>query len=226
MENEHEGQIPEARVPPKKRSGRNRAIFIDRDGTINVEMPTYLYQLEDFAFLPGSVEAIAKLSKTDYKLIIITNQGGVAKGIYTEEDVNKINHHIVSELKKHGAEIHRVYYCPHHKDGTVEGYSFICECKKPGTKFFEEAAHEFKLNLKKSWMVGDRDFDIMAGARAGCRTVLVKSGINGEEYYRNMTVEPDFVAPDLKMAVEIILEHEKPGGAANGANQGVDGDGC
>ena len=124
MENEHEGQIPEARVPPKKRSGRNRAIFIDRDGTINVEMPTYLYQLEDFAFLPGSVEAIAKLSKTDYKLIIITNQGGVAKGIYTEEDVNKK----VEALSKYETYRDRYYFDSELTRSIMVRHGALAEC--------------------------------------------------------------------------------------------------
>ncbi len=191
----------------------NRAIFLDRDGTINVEMPNYLYKVEDFRFLPSVIEAMKLLTKTDYKLIVVTSQGGVAKGLYTEKDVHAVNRHMVGELMRHGVKVHGVYYCPHHPKGTVKEYSIICECRKPGSKLFEEAAMEFGIDLKKSWVVGNSWKDTEAGAKLGCRTIFVKTGVNWDfisnnEKSKNLLHKADYATNSLFEAASIIKEDE------------------
>jgi len=194
-------------------SRKNRAIFLDRDGTINVEMPNYLKKVEEFEFLPGAVEAMKILAKADYKLIVVTNQGGIAKGYYNENSVKETHKHLTSELKKHGVDIHGTYYCPHHPtEGRISKYTIVCECRKPGTKLFREAAEEFDIDIKKSWLIGDRwDTDIKAGKNLGCKTILIKSGMEGEDYYNKRNVEPDYITDNLLLATKIIMEHENSG---------------
>ncbi len=201
--------VPITRNGENKR-GKNRAIFLDRDGVINKEMPNYLRSVREFEFLPGAVEAMKMLAKTDFKLIVVTNQAGIAKGYYTEDELRKIHEHMVSELKRHGVEIHGTYYCPHHPTkGTIPRYTIVCECRKPGTKLFREAADEFDIDMSRSWVVGDRwETDIMVGKNLGCRTILVKSGIENEEYYKRREAEPDYLVDNLLLATNIIMEHD------------------
>lgn len=191
-------------------SKKNRAIFLDRDGTINVEMPNYLRKVEEFEFLPGAVEAMKILAKTDYKLIVVTNQGGIAKGYYNENSVKETHEHLVSELKKQGVDIHGTYYCPHHPTrGTIPKYTIVCECRKPGTKLFRKAVEEFDIDIKKSWVVGDRwETDIKAGKNLGCKTILIKSGMEGKDYYNKRDTEPDYITDNLLLATKIIMEQE------------------
>jgi histidinol-phosphate phosphatase family protein len=195
----------------------NRAIFLDRDGTINYENLPYTWKPEHFRFLPGAIEAMGRLAKTDYRIVIVTNQGGVARGLYNEEDVKRINGIMISELKRHGVGVHGVYYCPHTPSGTVKEYSIICECKKPGVRLFQEAAKEFSIDIGKSWVVGDSFTDIGAGKKLGCRTILVKTSSVREAFEKGAALGPDYIADDLYMAVDIILQHEdSPGMDAGG----------
>lgn len=195
---------------------KNRAIFLDRDGTINVEMKPYTYRLEDFEFMPGAVEGVKILTKAGYTLVIVSSQGGIAKGIQTVEDVERFNRHIIAELKKHSVKIHGVYYCPHHPNGIIKKYSIVCECKKPGTKLFKEAAKEFDIDFKKSWVIGDMERDIEAGIKLGCRTIMVKNPGKGEDYYKNKTAQPDYFVNGLFEAAQIIVEEENIAGDDKG----------
>ncbi len=187
-----------------KTEGKTGAVFLDRDGTINVEVNNYVKKIEDFKFLSQSVEALKLLSKTNYKLIVITNQGGIAKGISTIKEIEKINDFMVNELKKQGVELHKVYFCPHHEQGILKEYTKKCECRKPGTKMYLDAANDFNIDIGKSWVVGDQETDIGAGINLGCKTILVKSGIRDDLYYNSMKYKPDFIVNNLLEAVKII----------------------
>ena len=182
----------------------NRAVFLDRDGTI-VEDPGYLDSCDKVRFLPGVSKAIKLLKESGFKVIVITNQSGVARGYFTEETVKEINKYICQSLVEEGTSIDRIYYCPHHIEGVIERYKKDCYCRKPEPGMVEEAAREFDIDLKKSFVIGDKGSDIEAGHRAGCRTILLarEKPLNKG---REMARVPHHVAPDLYEAVKWLLE--------------------
>ena len=150
----------------------NKAVFLDRDGTINVDKG-YLYRISDFEFLPGAVDALRMLQNAGYLLIIITNQSGIARGYYTEEDFMILNDWMKNELMKHGVKISGVYYCPHLPDAEVERYRKVCSCRKPETGLFERAVHDFDIDLSKSYAVGDKERDCSICLKSECRGFLI-----------------------------------------------------
>ncbi len=158
-----------------------KAVFIDRDGTINEEV-NYLYKPNDFVFIPGAVEAIKAFHELGYYVIVITNQAGVAKGYYTEADVNILHKYIDKLLAIEDTYIDAYYYCPHHPDGTVEGYKGECGCRKPKIGMIEKALRDFEIDLRKSIIVGDKEIDVQTGRNVGIEEcILVKSGHPIEE---------------------------------------------
>lgn len=172
-----------------------KAVFIDRDGVI-VEDPGYVHKLEDFKLIPNAVEGL-KLLK-NYKLFIITNQSGIGRGIYNVEDFLKFNNHLLNELKKHNIKIEKIYYCPHKPEDD-------CECRKPKIKFLKEAEKKFSIDLKKSFVIGDKKADIKMGKNAGCKTILVLTGNGMKE---RDTSRPDYIAKDLIDASKWILKND------------------
>jgi D,D-heptose 1,7-bisphosphate phosphatase len=177
----------------------NRAVFLDRDGTINVDTG-YTYQIEGFKFIKGVFAALRKLSKTDFKSIVITDQSGIGRGYYAKEDTEKIHGYMLRELSKRGIRIDKIYYCPHAPE---KG----CHCRKPGTLLIRRAAKEFDLNLPKCYFVGDKTKDIQAGKNAGCKTILVMTGKAGKDH--EFAVKPDFKAHNLLEAVNYVLKNER-----------------
>lgn len=155
------------------------AAFLDRDGTINVEKD-YLYRVEDFEFVPGAPEAIRLLNQAGYKVIVVTNQSGVARGYYSEEDVEALHRHIAAELERLGARVDAWMYCPHHPDGRGS-YSLPCNCRKPLPGMLREAASRFDVELERSVMIGDKVADVEAGLAAGCTPLLVRSGYGAKD---------------------------------------------
>ncbi len=155
-----------------------QAVFLDRDGTINVEKE-YLFRPEDFEFTPGAVEAIKILNHAGYLVIVVTNQSGVARGYYKESDVLHLHKYIDNLLNARGARVDSWYYCPHHPNG-IDPYNEICNCRKPMPGMLLQAAAEHSIQLSKSWMVGDKIADIEAGMAAGCRPLLVLTGYGSE----------------------------------------------
>lgn len=146
----------------------NKAIFLDRDGTINSdEGHFYIYRKEDFRFNPGVVEGIRRLNKAGYLVIVITNQGGVAKGEYTLEDVEELHAFMCTELEKAGAHIDRIYYCPHH-DSVAP-----CHCRKPSPYLIEQAIEEFNIDKATAILIGDGSRDIEAAHAAGIRGIQI-----------------------------------------------------
>lgn len=176
-----------------------RAVFLDRDGTINEEV-IYLESAEQFSLLPGAGEAIRLLNQSDWLVIVITNQSGLARGYFTEEELAIAHQKMQTVLDQEEARIDGIYVCPHHPDAG-------CSCRKPGTALFEQAAQEFDVDLSASYAVGDKMTDLLPGTRLGCRTILVLTG-HGQEQLGNRDgweVEPDYIAPDLLSAVQWIL---------------------
>lgn len=150
----------------------NKAIFLDRDGTINVEKH-YLYKIEDFEFLPGAIAALKKLQDAGFLLIIITNQSGIARGYYSQEDFFKLNTWMLEELKRHDVIISDVYYCPHLPDARIEKYRKTCECRKPKLGLFEQAVIEHNIDLGHSFAIGDKLRDCAICESTDCRGFLI-----------------------------------------------------
>lgn len=155
---------------------KNKAVFLDRDGTINVDK-NYLFKIQDFEFLPGSVEGLKLLQDNGFLLIIITNQSGIARGFFTEEDFEKLNNFMLQELKNSGVNISAVYYCPHLPEAEVEKYKKICNCRKPQTGLFEKAVQDFNIDLSKSFAIGDKLRDCSICDKSDCRGFLINGNI-------------------------------------------------
>jgi D-glycero-D-manno-heptose 1,7-bisphosphate phosphatase len=150
----------------------NKAIFLDRDGTINVEK-NYLYKIEDFEFMPGVVDALKQLQQAGYLLIIVTNQSGIARGYYTEKDFQKLNDWMVTQLKMQDVIIDQVYFCPHLPNAEVEKYRKDCNCRKPKLGLYQQAIADYKIELKKSYAIGDKIRDCAICEQTLCKGFLV-----------------------------------------------------
>jgi D-glycero-D-manno-heptose 1,7-bisphosphate phosphatase len=138
-----------------------KALFLDRDGVINVEKD-YLYKIDDFEFVDGIVELCRYYQDNGYKIFVVTNQSGIARGYYSDDDFAKLSEWMIKEFAKYGIDITKVYYCPHHPDISGE-----CECRKPKPKMLLDAKKEFDLDMKNSIMIGDKQRDIEAAINAG-----------------------------------------------------------
>lgn len=178
---------------------KKKAIFADRDGTLVADPGYYVYKTEDFKLLPGVIEGLKALSKK-FIFIIVTNQSGIGKGAHTLTDTEKFNEKLIDELKKNGIEIKKIYVCQHApEDG--------CDCRKPKTKFIKEAEKEFNIDLKNSWVMGDKPIDIEMGEKSGCKTTYVLTG-HGKQYLDDLqkdNLKPNFIAENLLKAAEFII---------------------
>ena len=182
-----------------------KAIFLDRDGTINVEKD-YIYKSEDLVFEEGTIEALKTFKNLGYILIVVSNQSGIARGYFTEEDLNIFNNNMNEILKKNGVEITEFYCCPHHPDG-IEEYKKICECRKPNNKMIEDAIKKYNIDREKSYMIGDKTSDIGAGIKSNLKTVLVKTGY-GLKDMEKINKNETLVCENLKDFSE-VLKREK-----------------
>ncbi|MGM0509323.1 MAG: D-glycero-beta-D-manno-heptose 1,7-bisphosphate 7-phosphatase [Fusobacteriota bacterium] len=151
-----------------------KVIFLDRDGTINIEK-NYLHKIENWEWQPKAKEAIKIFKNKGYKVIIITNQSGVARGYFSEEEVQRLHDYMEDELKKEGIKIDKILYCPHHIKGNKK-YKKKCKNRKPGIGFFEKIFKSYNTDLKKSVMVGDKISDLESAVRVGIRPILVETG--------------------------------------------------
>lgn len=190
----------------------DKIVFLDRDGTINEEVE-YLHRLEDLKLLPGVAGALRRLKDRGFKLVVVTNQAGVARGYYGEEDVISLHQYLNSLLAQDGAEIDRFFYCPHHPTHGIGEYRRECHCRKPETGMFEMAEKYFEVDKASSFMIGDKLLDTEAGKRYGVATVLLGTGY-GKELYDGLTEEEkrnsfDHYAPTMKEAADWILNREK-----------------
>jgi len=141
----------------------NKAVFLDRDGTINVDKH-YVYKIDDFEFIDGVPEMIKRFNDDGYKVIVISNQSGVARGFYTIADVEKLHRYIDGELAKIGAKIDAYYICPHHPD-----FTGVCECRKPKTGLVERAIKDFDIDVSQSLFVGDKESDRECARQIGIK---------------------------------------------------------
>lgn len=184
---------------------KRKAAFIDRDGVINEER-NYVHRIEDFVLLPGVAKALTLLRDAGYRLIVVTNQAGIARGYYDIHAMNRLHEHLRSRLAAEGVDLDAIYFCPHHPEGNVEGLNIECECRKPSPGMLLQAAQEFNLDLAVSVIIGDKTSDIAAGKRAGVGfSILVESGHKIDPKAR---FEADLVKPDLLHAAIFLVSRE------------------
>lgn len=183
---------------------KNKAVFLDRDGVIIQEPPHYAHTPDQMRLIPGIKEAIRLLNENDFKVIVVTNQAGVAKGYYTEEEVISFNKLMKEELELYNAKIDAILYCCHNSEAKVERYRKDCDCRKPKPGMLKRAEKELNIDLNVSYMIGDKKSDIDAGKSIGCKTILVLTGYGTEELKR-YDIEYDHIAKDLYEAVINIL---------------------
>ena len=149
-----------------------KAVFLDRDGTINIEK-NYLYRIEDFEYVDGAIEALHILDELRYLLIIITNQSGIARGYYTEEEFLHLNQWMIEDLKQKGVHISEVCFCPHHLNGIVKKYAVKCRCRKPGTELFWQAQEKFRIDMGRSYAIGDKMRDVSICQESDVQGILL-----------------------------------------------------
>lgn len=180
-----------------------KAVFFDRDGTINIEK-NYMFRIEDFEYLPRAKEGMKMLQDAGYKLIIVTNQSGIARGYYTEDDYIKLNNWMLEDLRKSGIDIVGTYYCPHHPAAKIDKYKCECMCRKPGIALFEKAISEHSIDVQRSFAIGDKMRDLSICKRY--------TGINGFLLYSEVCKENDYgimpISGGILTAAKFILEEE------------------
>jgi D-glycero-D-manno-heptose 1,7-bisphosphate phosphatase len=180
----------------------NRAIFLDRDGTINRDAG-YVHCAQHLRLIDNAVAGLSRMSAMGFSLIIVTNQSGVARGYFTEADVQAFHRALESRLQADGIEIAAIYYCPFHPTAGLDAYRQDSPLRKPQSGMLLRAAAEHGIDLAASYMIGDRKSDVLAGAAAGCRTILMRTGPAGE-FEAGLAARPDFVAHDLRAAALTI----------------------
>lgn len=172
------------------------AVFLDRDGVLTVE-ESYVCVAEQMKIFPYAKECIEEIHQKGYYAIVITNQSGIARGLFSEEELQKMNQMLMQQIG-----VDAVYYCPHHPEGKVKKYAVTCNCRKPQTGLLEKACQDFRIDLANSFMVGDRASDILTGISMGIKTVLLESGYGSQRLEQN--VRPDYRSENLKMFVALL----------------------
>jgi len=175
---------------------RKPTVFLDRDGVLTEEKG-YIVSKERLRVFPYSSECIRQIHRKGYYAIVVTNQSGVARGLLTENKLREMNEYLIDETG-----VDDVFYCPHHPDGKIELYRKCCRCRKPGIGMFETACQKYDIDLDRSYMVGDRASDIMAGENAGIKTVLLESGYGTARLEED--IKPDYVLYDLRDVIKIL----------------------
>jgi D-glycero-D-manno-heptose 1,7-bisphosphate phosphatase len=194
--------MPETKLP-------RPAVFLDRDGTIGEELG-YVNHIDRFQIFPYAAESIRALNQANIPVVVVTNQGGIARNIFPESLVHEVHKKMVAELAAGGAHVDAIYFCPHKSEDA-------CECRKPNPGLLHRAAREHALNLAGSWIVGDRYGDLEMGHTTGSRGILVMTGYGRGEYELHRTTwprQPDALAENLRDAVRLILRNG--GGAPRG----------
>jgi D-glycero-D-manno-heptose 1,7-bisphosphate phosphatase len=177
---------------------KKAAIFLDRDGTLNVEKG-HLFRYEDWEWIPGAVEAIIQINRMDLMAIVITNQAGVARGYYDEEAIHELHNQVSNLLSQCGARIDAYYYCPHHPQ---YGAMVNCTCRKPAPGMLLQAGVDHNLDMSRSWIIGDKLSDVEAGFRAGATPILVRTGYG--EMQQALGAPGVQIQPDILSAVQYI----------------------
>jgi D,D-heptose 1,7-bisphosphate phosphatase len=191
----------------------DKAIFLDRDNTL-IEDPGYINNHDQVKLLDGAAEALIELAGMGYKLIVVSNQSAVARGIVSEQVLDEIHNRLKQLLAENGAYLDGIYYCPYHPDGVVQKYRKESNQRKPNPGMLLTAADEMNIDLGQSWTIGDSGRDVEAGFRAGCKTILIERPAHHKQYEPGEP-NPDYQAVNIKEAVNIIKKHNRsPGGAA------------
>ena len=180
-----------------------RAVFLDKDGMLIENVP-YNVDRTRIRLRPGAVDALLLLVGLGYELIVVSNQPGVAMGLFPHGALKAVEEHLNDLFLTHGFRLAACYWCPHHPEGTVPDYALTCTCRKPLPGLLHAAAAEHGIGLGQSWLIGDILDDVEAGKRAGCRTVLLDVG-SETQWKRDALRRPDVVAPDLLAAAEAIM---------------------
>jgi D-glycero-D-manno-heptose 1,7-bisphosphate phosphatase len=181
------------------------AVFLDRDGTL-IEEVGYLDRVERVALYPWSVDAVRALNRSGLRVVLVTNQSGIARGFFTEAIVDEVHGRIASQLEAGGARIDAYYYCPHHPDGKIAQYARRCDCRKPSPGLVDRAARELGVDPRRSFVVGDRWLDVQLARAVGARGLLVRTGYGRtEESKQPEGVEADAVVNNLIEAASWIL---------------------
>lgn len=185
----------------------NKAIFLDRDNTL-IKDPGYINSSDQVKLLEGVADALSELKGMGYKLIVVSNQSAVARGIVTEKVLGKIHKRLEQLLIKSGASLDRIYYCPCHPDGVIAKYRKESYQRKPKPGMLLVAAEDMDIDLNCSWMIGNSSCDVEAGANAGCKTILIDSCSHDKQSVYD-GINPDYKAVNIKEAVNIIKKHNR-----------------
>ena len=189
----------------KSKSSSRRVVFIDRDGTL-IEHVELMRSIEDIRFFPEAESAIKTLNQLGYLVVIITNQPVVARGLIDEKGIDEIHAILIKRLGEKGAKIDAVYFCPHHPDANLEKYRLKCDCRKPEPGMILKAIKKYGVDPSQSYMIGDGIVDVVAGKKAGTKTILVSTGPGHAMDKEFSDVLPDFKAANLAEAVEFIKQ--------------------
>ncbi len=190
----------------------NKAVFIDRDGTISEEVG-YINHVSRFTLFPYSASAVKRLNQNGWLAIITTNQAGVARGYFSEKMVKDVHQRLTDALEQSGAKLDAIYYCAHHPSLGDPPYRLDCDCRKPRPGLISRAARDLDIDLSESWMVGDRYSDIEVARNAGVKSAFVLSGYGRGEWEhqsKSWAHQPDLVAENLLEAVEQIIALRQP----------------
>ncbi|MCF6147561.1 MAG: HAD family hydrolase [Candidatus Kuenenia sp.] len=185
---------------------KNKAVFLDRDGTIVAHIP-YLNSPRQLKLLPHAVEGIRLFKEHGYLVIVVTNQSGIARGYFDEESLMQIHDKLKKILTQEKAEVDDIYYCPHYAEGIVEQYKVHCECRKPRPKMLFDAAKQYNIDLSQSIMIGDSQVDVLVGKEAGCKSIFIRDAnqvSNGGLHFG-----ADYVVKDLLEAALLVIEKKK-----------------
>jgi len=186
----------------------NKIVFLDRDGTIIEEMG-YINHFSRIRPLPEAIEAIKLFRQYGFKVVVLTNQAGVARGYFSEEALIEMNNYMLQRFENSGARIDALYYCPHHPEGKVEKYRIDCNCRKPKTGLIEKAVKELNLRLDKAWMIGDRMSDVELAKNAGIEATYVLTGYGTGDYVKvkgGFDVKPKLIFNNVLQAAQTIVK--------------------
>ena len=175
-----------------------KAVFLDRDGVVNVDNG-YVSKVDDFEFIEGVIEACKKLKEKGYLLVVVTNQSGIARGYFSEEQFHTLTEWMDWSLADRGVDLDGIFYCPHHAEKGVGEFKIDCDCRKPKPGMLLDAARDHGLDLSRSFMVGDRWRDVGAGINAGCRTLFIDWG-----YDERLTFTPNAVVDDIAVETRAL----------------------
>ncbi|WP_374165173.1 D-glycero-alpha-D-manno-heptose-1,7-bisphosphate 7-phosphatase [Arcticibacter sp. MXS-1] len=186
----------------------NKAVFVDKDGTLIPDIP-YNTDPALITLQENTAEGLRQLQSEGYLIIIISNQAGVARGIFEEKALDAVIGRMRELLQEQDVRLDGFYYCPHHPEGTVAGYAVECDCRKPSPGMIQRAVRDFDIDPFQSWMIGDILNDVEAGKRAGCRSILLDNG-NETEWVISECRIPDYVVQNIDEAAMLILKRKIP----------------